>query len=526
VSGIQALSWYPGNKVLVAKISTPGIRRLNADLTTEDVSTFDPGAGIPYTQIDRVNAVAVQKDGKILVGGSFPSFSGTPAQNIVRLNANGSLDAEFSSPAFTVYNFESEVFSIDIQADGKILLVGRFSTVGGVSTPTIARLNPGGTVDTSFQTPFGDTGSSAYKVYVQDDGKILVGGDIQIFDGNNLYNGLVRLNPDGSRDSSFNFSITSSINGGVRSILVAPTQEGGGQILVGGAIEAVDGVARFGMARFLTPAPQFGLIVTKTGTGSGNVTADTGTISWNNAVGTALYDKVAQPVVILSAPASPGSTFSGWSGVGCSGTGTCTVTMDSARYVTANFALDNTTYKLTVDTTLGNSSGNVTSTSPSSPVISCPGTACFDSFPINTVVSLTAFPAWHSYVTWGNCFVDVNNGKICTVTMNTDKTVTSSFSIIQSPVLIVSDKGYNSLTVAKEAISKDSTIMARESSSIIFQEDLIFDKPFSITLDGGKNSSWASSGGYSAVMGSLRINKGKITVQGIKVQPQPQPAPI
>ena len=524
VGGVSALSWYPENKVLAVMPHSPGIRRLNSNLTLEDVSTFNPGTGIsnsqqPDYEFDRANAVAVQNDGKILVGGSFFSFSGATRQNIVRLNADGSLDAGFSSPIFTVYNFRSEVFSIAIQSDGKILIVGRFSTVNGIATPTVARLNPNGTVDTSFQTPFGDTGSSAYKVYVQDDGKILVGGSIQIVEssvaGNIAYNSLVRLNPDGSRDSSFNFSLTSATNGGVRSILVAPTLEGGGQILVGGAIEAVDGVARFGIARFLTPAQQFGLIVTKTGTGNGNVTADPGTIAWNNAVGTALYDKTALQVVILSASASPGSTFSGWSGEGCSGTGTCTVTMSSARYVTASFIRNS--YQLTIDTAQSNSTGNVVSTSPVSPVISCP-TACSDSFSADAVVSLTAFPAWHSYVSWGNCSVDANNGKLCTVTMNADKTVTAAFYIVTNRVLIVSDKGYDSLVAAKEKVSKDCTIMARESSAAPFQEDILFDKNYTVTFDGGKDASWVSiPGGYTSIKGSLKISKGKVIVNGIKI---------
>ncbi|MEI6259973.1 MAG: hypothetical protein WCR46_08710 [Deltaproteobacteria bacterium] len=252
VGGVSELSWYPEYKVLAVTRFSPGIRRMNADLTLEDLSTFNPGSGIsnfqqPDLEFDRANAVAVQKDGKILLGGSFFSFNNVTRQNIVRLNVDGSLDTEFSSPAFSVYN-RSEIFSIALQPDGKILLVGRFSTVGGILSPTIVRLNPEGTVDATFHNTFMDQGSSAYKVYVQEDGKILVGGSIQIIDGNNIYNNLVRLNPDGTRDTSFNYSTT----GTVRCILASPALEGGGQILAGGSIEAVDGYSRFGLARFKT----------------------------------------------------------------------------------------------------------------------------------------------------------------------------------------------------------------------------------------------------------------------------------
>ena len=169
VGSVNALAWYQGNKILAATPHTPGIRRLNADLTND--ATFDPGTGISNSQqsdyeFDRVNAVAVQKDGRILVGGSFSSFSGVYLRNILRLNANGSIDTSFTSPIFTVYNYRSEIFSIAVQADGKILIVGRFSTVNGAAVPTVARLNSDGTVDGSFKTPFGDQGSSAYSVTV------------------------------------------------------------------------------------------------------------------------------------------------------------------------------------------------------------------------------------------------------------------------------------------------------------------------------------------------------------------------
>ncbi len=253
VGGVKSLAWYPGGKIIAVTSWSPGIKRLSATLAIEGEADFNPGGGIsnsqqPDYEFDRANTAAVQPDGKILVGGSFSSFNGIARQNIVRLNADGSVDAGFVSPSFTVFNFRSEIFSIALQPDGKIIVAGRFSTVGGVASPSIARLNANGTVDATFHSPFGDTGSTAYKVYVQPDGKILVGGEIQLIDGANIYNGLVRLNADGSRDVTFNVSLAGAVK---RMFLYPATSRGASRLLVGGLFDAVNETFRAGLARFL-----------------------------------------------------------------------------------------------------------------------------------------------------------------------------------------------------------------------------------------------------------------------------------
>ena len=96
------------------------------------------------------------------------------------------------------------------------------------------------------------------------------------------------------------------------------------------------------------------LAVTKTGSGAGAVTSNVGGI---NCGGTCAVDYDDGTVVTLTAAASAGSRFAGWSGEGCSGTGTCTVTMSQARNVTANFVAIHT---LTVAKT-GSGTGTVTS---------------------------------------------------------------------------------------------------------------------------------------------------------------------
>jgi hypothetical protein len=77
------------------------------------------------------------------------------------------------------------------------------------------------------------------------------------------------------------------------------------------------------------------LSITKTGTGSGTVTANSGTIIWNGRTGTASYSSGTS--VTLTATANSGSTFIGWSGGGCSGTGPCSITIYAGSSVTATF---------------------------------------------------------------------------------------------------------------------------------------------------------------------------------------------
>ena len=106
----------------------------------------------------------------------------------------------------------------------------------------MARINSDGTVDSSFQSAFANQGGTAYSVKVQLNGKILVGGDLQLIDGVNMYNSLVRLNYDGSRDRRFNVSLS----GAVKTIY-----RNDEYILAGGAISAADGTPRQGLVRYM-----------------------------------------------------------------------------------------------------------------------------------------------------------------------------------------------------------------------------------------------------------------------------------
>ena len=119
----------------------------------------------------------------------------------------------------------------------------------------------------------------------------------------------------------------------------------------------------------------------KSGSGTGTVTSDVGGI---NCGATCSVSFVSGTIVTLTAAAAPGSAFTGWSGSGCAGIGTCQVTVDAAKAVTANFVL---TYLLTVNKT-GAGTGTVTSDVGG---INC-GATCGATLNDGTVVTLTATP--------------------------------------------------------------------------------------------------------------------------------------
>ena len=179
------------------------------------------------------------------------------------------------------------------------------------------------------------------------------------------------------------------------------------------------------------------LTVNKGGTGSGTVTSSPAGIDCG-ATCSAPYP--GGTVVTLTATPAGGSTFSGWSGGGCSGTGSCVVTMNAATTVAATFDVQSQSYSLTVSKT-GTGSGTVTS-SPAG--ISC-GATCSASYNSGTVVTLTASPAGGStFAGWSGA--GCSGSGSCVVTMSAAASVTATFNVQTFP-LSVSKSGTGSGTV-------------------------------------------------------------------------------
>ena len=180
-----------------------------------------------------VHALAVQPDGKIVVGGNFYSIKDTERKGIARLNANGTLDHSFN-PGMGAVGYPYGVTSLAVQSDGKVL-------VGGNGGYRIVRLNANGSFDSSFNRNVGVDGSIS-SVVSQPDGKVLIGGSFTNVNGTNR-NNIARLNADGSLDSSFNPG--TGTDGLVRSIAL----QSDGNVLIGGDFTTVNGVLRPNVAR-------------------------------------------------------------------------------------------------------------------------------------------------------------------------------------------------------------------------------------------------------------------------------------
>lgn len=161
---------------------------------------------LPIANASFLNSVLIQSDNKILFSGSFNNFDGTPCNGICRVLWNGELDSTFVEnigTGFENFGIPEKLFQYP---DGKILVWS--STVnfnGGIYPGGLIRLNNDGTVDTTFSVGTGPAGDSPineiYSCDLTDDGKILLCGTFTSFNGIPT-NGIVRLNYDGCVDNS------------------------------------------------------------------------------------------------------------------------------------------------------------------------------------------------------------------------------------------------------------------------------------------------------------------------------------
>lgn len=159
---------------------------------------------------DLGRSVAIQPDGKIVVGGVSGTGAGTDFA-LARYNTDGTLDNTFSTDGKVTTDYESDSdagMSVVIQSDGRIVMVGHALTTGATNDYlALARYNTNGTLDNSFGSggkvitafgPYYETGTS---VAIQSDGKIIGVG--YSFNGTDNDFTLARFNSDGSLDSTF-----------------------------------------------------------------------------------------------------------------------------------------------------------------------------------------------------------------------------------------------------------------------------------------------------------------------------------
>jgi len=168
------------------------ILRLNSDGSRD--TTFQSGTGATGT----INSILVQPDNKILVGGAITQYSGVSLSGITRLNSDGSIDPSFSC---TFTPTSNPAIAMALQSDGKIVVGGAFTGVSATSINRIVRLETNGSIDATFSAGTGFD-NNVLVVNVESDGKIMVGGAFSGYNGN-ASSQIVRLNGDGSIDNTF-----------------------------------------------------------------------------------------------------------------------------------------------------------------------------------------------------------------------------------------------------------------------------------------------------------------------------------
>lgn len=234
----------PNGKVLVgggfgsvAGVPQRGIARLNSSGSLDN--SFNPGLGFQVGSTNgTVKEMLLQPDGRVIVAGTFNSFNGTSVTNVVRLNSDGTLDTGFN----TGTGFNGIIEGLALQADGKILVSGWFTTYNGTARPGVARLQTTGTLDTGF-APSLAGGSQCGPVVVRSDGKIWLTGNFSSVNGQ-ARERFVLLTTSGATDPGF---VPAGLtNNGINSMAA----QADGKLLVGKHFNDPNGEARDYLSRF------------------------------------------------------------------------------------------------------------------------------------------------------------------------------------------------------------------------------------------------------------------------------------
>jgi uncharacterized delta-60 repeat protein len=241
IGGIFISELLPDGKMLVGgdftqfkQVTKNHFARLDVDGTLDQ--SFIIGTGPDNV----VHDLAVLPNGKIIIVGNFTTFNGIARNKIARLNADGTLDTGFN-PGIGANN---KIFSVSVQPDNKIIIAGLFTAYNGTSRGRIARLLADGTLDTSFNPGTGAP-ANIITTAIQPDGKILIGGQFNFYNGTSI-NKVARLNIDGSRDTTFAIGTgVVDIDGGVYAIVLLPD----GKMMVGGRFQAFNGTPSNGIVR-------------------------------------------------------------------------------------------------------------------------------------------------------------------------------------------------------------------------------------------------------------------------------------
>ncbi|WP_339837503.1 T9SS type A sorting domain-containing protein [uncultured Flavobacterium sp.] len=264
----NSISIQPDNKIIVGgqfitynNSPAKGLVRINSDGTIDNTFNIGNGfallgtypSGNTFLYPGYVIATEIQSDGKILIGGRFTKIDQISIKNLARLNSDGTLDSSFLNiygPEDYNINYNnplnnevSKISSLLILSNQSILIGGNFNYYNYTEFGRIAKLNNNGTVDFDFNKNNGPT-NSVFCTKIQSDGKIIIGGNFSRYNGNDQ-RGIVRVNIDGSTDTSFNIGrgiinsstfLSWSNIAYVKSIIIQPDNK----IIIGGLFNIFD----------------------------------------------------------------------------------------------------------------------------------------------------------------------------------------------------------------------------------------------------------------------------------------------
>jgi uncharacterized delta-60 repeat protein len=190
----------PGNFIIVGSFTAfngqtaGGVIKISESGVADTTFLSNAGTGAN----NHVSSVVIQPDGKIILGGNFTEFNGTSANRIVRLNADGTVDTEFSSVIGSGFN--GIVRSMAAQSDNKIIVNGGFSTFQGITNKRMIRLNIDGSLDPSFVTPIVFDVSTSEIIILEEDRILYCGNQSSL---GALAAGVGLLDKDGARIQEF-----------------------------------------------------------------------------------------------------------------------------------------------------------------------------------------------------------------------------------------------------------------------------------------------------------------------------------
>ncbi len=254
---VRTILPLPDGKIIIggdfessSGVSRINLARLNADGSV-DTSFRGNANGVDYA-IKGVLALARESNGRILVGGRFAFVNGVPRYSFARFTADGQLDPTFIPVSKPANSETSDVRAIFVQADGKILVGGNLYSTAAAKTVSVARFNPDGTLDPAFSLAESGT---AEALALLPDGKIFVGGGFFRY-GDLVREPFVVLQPNGEFDATLNppnDRAPGSAYPSIYAALAAPD----GRVFLGGSFPTLYGQSRNSLARLVPPSPLF-----------------------------------------------------------------------------------------------------------------------------------------------------------------------------------------------------------------------------------------------------------------------------